>query len=78
MITKSKTNSELLNEELAETGLSEQLYTQVKRYEIAVHCMDDEIREFLHGGITPCSNHEFLMAYKQLHFKKFGEDFVIN
>ena len=39
--------------------------------------MDDEIREDLHRELAPCSDLEFLEAYMQRHFEKYGEDFAI-
>lgn len=46
-------------------------------YEIAVELMDNEIREKLHNKIAPCTNEEFLEAYKKEHYKKYGEEFTI-
>ena len=47
-------------------------------YDLSVEYMDDEIREELHNKLAPCSNEEFLEAYKDAHFNKYGEEFVIN
>ena len=44
--------------------------------EIAVVYMDDEIREMLHEEIAPCSEEEFLEAYKEAHREKYGEEFT--
>ncbi len=45
--------------------------------EAAVNLMDDEIREQLHQKMAPCSDLEFLTAYLEEHFKKYGQKFVI-
>lgn len=42
-------------------------------YDYAVEMMDDEIREELHGEISPCSNQEFFTAYEHKHYLKYGE-----
>lgn len=46
-------------------------------YKIAVELMDDEIREKLHRKMAPCTEEEFLEAYKIEHMKKYGEEFTI-
>lgn len=46
-------------------------------FETAVALMDDEIREEVHAELAPCSEEEFLMAYMDRHFEKYGEYFQI-
>ena len=46
-------------------------------YEACVSMMDDDIREQLHRELAPCTNQEFLDAYVDKHFEKYGEDFSI-
>lgn len=46
-------------------------------YNAAVNLMDDEIREDLHRRLAPCTDEEFLTAYKIEHKKKYGEEFKI-
>jgi len=46
-------------------------------YDAAVNLMDDEIREYLHETIAPCSDEEFLTAYMREHEEKYCEDFTI-
>lgn len=46
-------------------------------YEACVVFMDDDIREELHMKLAPCTDQEFLDAYIDEHFKKYGVDFVI-
>lgn len=46
-------------------------------YSAAVNLMDDELREELHDMLFPCSDFEFLSAYMEEHFKKFGIPFCI-
>lgn len=41
-----------------------------------VALMDDELREQVHAELAPCSKQEFLTRYKELHFEKYGEEFV--
>ncbi len=48
------------------------------RYEVAVEYMDDEIRERLHDELSPCTEQEFMDAYAEAHYQKFGEEFIIN
>lgn len=40
--------------------------------------MDDEIREALHAELAPCTDEEFLAAYKKAHLQKYGEEFIYN
>lgn len=44
-------------------------------FEAAVALMDDEIREQLHAELAPCTEEEFLEAYKAAHLAKYGEEF---
>lgn len=46
-------------------------------FDAAVALMDDEIREELHNKLAPCTEEEFLEAYIEAHFKKYGEEFTI-
>lgn len=46
-------------------------------FDICVSMMDDDIREQLHRELAPCTNQEFLDAYVDKHFEKYGEDFSI-
>lgn len=47
-------------------------------FEEAVNYMDDELREKLHGEISPCSEQEFFSAYETEHEKKFGEELELS
>ena len=42
-------------------------------YDVTVSYMDDELREYLHNEIAPCSDQEFFDKYAELHNEKFGE-----
>lgn len=46
-------------------------------FDICVSMMDDDIREQLHRELAPCTNQEFLDAYADRHFEKYGEDFTV-
>lgn len=46
-------------------------------FDACVNLMDDDIREALHREMAPCTEQEFLDAYVEEHFKKYGEDFCI-
>ena len=46
-------------------------------FDICVSMMDDDIREQLHRELAPCTNQEFLDAYVDKHFEKYGEDFTV-
>lgn len=48
------------------------------RFEVLVMYMDDDIREEIHMELAPCADEEFLEAYKEKHFAKYGEEFVVN
>lgn len=45
-------------------------------FDAAVNMMDDEIREDLHAEIAPCSDVEFMEAYLDAHYEKYGEEFT--
>lgn len=47
-------------------------------FEAIVCLMDDEIREEVHMELAPCTDAEFLEAYREKHFAKYGEEFTIN
>lgn len=44
-------------------------------FEAAVALMDDELREQVHMDLAPCTEEEFLEAYKAAHLAKYGEEF---
>ena len=44
-------------------------------FDLAVSLMDDEIREKIHMELAPCTEEEFLEAYKAAHKEKYGEEF---
>lgn len=46
-------------------------------FEAAVMMMDDEIRESIHNEMAPCTDQEFMSAYVEAHFEKYGEEFTI-
>ena len=46
-------------------------------YEAAVALMDDEIREDLNREIAPCTEEDFLVAYMDKHYRRYGSAFVI-
>ena len=46
-------------------------------FDICVSMMDDDIREQLHRELAPCTNQEFLDAYADRHFEKYGEDSTV-
>lgn len=46
-------------------------------YNMAVILMDDEIREDLNDKLAPCTDQEFIDAYCEEHYNKYGIDFVI-
>lgn len=48
-----------------------------EQYDVAVHMMDDDIREDLHHDMAPCMDVEFLAAYMERHVEKYGEEFMI-
>ena len=41
--------------------------------DVAVSYMDDELREYIHNEIAPCSDQEFFDKYAELHNEKFNE-----
>lgn len=46
-------------------------------YDAAVNLMDDDIREELHRELAPCTDIEFLVAYFEAHYERFGDVFEI-
>lgn len=40
--------------------------------------MGDELREAIHAELAPCTDAEFLEAYKKAHLEKYGEEFIYN
>lgn len=46
-------------------------------YDAAEALMDDEIREDLNREIAPCTEEDFLAAYMDKHYRKYGAAFVI-
>lgn len=46
-------------------------------FEACIALMDDDIREELHRELAPCTAQEFLDAYVDRHFEKYGEDFTV-
>lgn len=47
----------------------------VPGFDDCVSLMDDDLREFLHDVISPCSQRYFLNVYKRLHYLKYGVEF---
>ena len=50
-------------------------YGQELDFEAVVQYMDDEILEYLHGELSPCSPQLFYEAYCVEHKIKFSEEF---
>lgn len=46
-------------------------------FDACVNLMDDEIREAIHAELAPCTEQEFLDAYVDRHYDKYGEQFQI-
>lgn len=46
-------------------------------FDACVNLMDDEIRETIHAELAPCTEQEFLDAYVDRHYDKYGEQFKI-
>lgn len=46
-------------------------------FDACVNLMDDEIREAIHAELAPCTEQEFLNAYVDRHYDKYGEQFKI-
>lgn len=46
-------------------------------FDACVNLMDDEIREAIHAELAPCTEQEFLDAYVDRHYDKYGEQFKI-
>lgn len=42
-------------------------------YSEAVECMDDSLREELHGRMSPCTEQDFFDAYRAEHEQRFDE-----
>lgn len=47
-------------------------------YAACVELMCDELRDYLHREMAPCSAQEFVDAYCDLHEAVYGEEFVVN
>lgn len=47
-------------------------------FDTAVIYMTDEIREQVHGAISPCTEQEFLSAYEEAHEKTTGEEWFLS
>lgn len=47
-------------------------------YELAVHFMDDEIREKLHNELAPCTEQHFFTAYATAHKETFDEEWELD
>ena len=45
-------------------------------YKAAEMLMDDDLREELHAKLAPCTEEEFLEAYKKAHKQKYSEEFI--
>jgi hypothetical protein len=48
---------------------------KLMNYDNVVSYMDDDIREELHSKLAPCEPQEFINAYVEKHYEKFGEQF---
>lgn len=46
-------------------------------FDACINLMDDEIREAIHAELAPCTEQEFLDAYVDRHYDKYGEQFKI-
>lgn len=46
-------------------------------FDACVNLMDDEIREAIHAEFASCTEQEFLDAYVDRHYDKYGEQFKI-
>lgn len=46
-------------------------------FDACANLMDDEIREAIHAELAPCTEQEFLDAYVDRHYDKYGEQFKI-
>ena len=44
-------------------------------YEVVVEYMDDDIREYLHHQLAPCSAQYFYDEYVKMHKEIHGEEF---
>ena len=53
------------------------LNNEEDNFDACVNLMDDEIREAIHAELAPCTEQEFLDAYVDRHYDKYGEQFKI-
>lgn len=58
------------------TELAESLVAE-GRYDEIVEMMDDDIRERLHFKLAPCTDEEFLKAYLDAYFKRYGHNMIL-
>lgn len=42
-------------------------------FDVAVNCMDDDLRNELAAELAPCTEQEFFEAYAKAHQEKFDE-----
>lgn len=42
---------------------------------LACELMDDDLRESIHAALAPCTDSEFLAAYRAAHLAKYGTEF---
>lgn len=47
-------------------------------YDVAVYMMDDEIREYLHNELAPCTEQEFFTEYEKAHAEKYSEEWELS
>lgn len=45
-------------------------------FELVTQYMDNEIREYLHGELSPCSPQFFYIMYCKMHNTVKGEEFI--
>jgi len=50
-------------------------YGEELSFELVTQYMDNEIREYLHGELSPCSPQYFYDEYCDLHMEIFDEEF---
>lgn len=48
---------------------------QHAKFLAACEMMDDDLRESIHAGLAPCTDSEFLAAYRAAHLAKHGAEF---
>ena len=53
-------------------------YDHPDQWDVIVNLMDDDLREKVHGEVSPCGNWIFLTAYCKEHKIKYGKSFDIN